>query len=371
MGDAVPQPSAGKAGAGFARKPATLWYTRCPVPTASSIAIDRGWLDEEFGRESVRVSSLSESRLREVRESHFSHTLENLFRQGGNIPPIWAKSIGQDLSLIGFSWVDRFQAIIARQGSRIEQPSDLRGRRIGLPRRVNDQIDFWRATSLRGILTTLDLAGIEHRDVELVDLPVDETYLAPLAEHHSGSPWTARTLRRQQAREVFALIRGEVDAIFTSGPRGLDLQTLLDAHVVVDLGRHPDPRIRTSNDTPAAITVSGKLARENPEIVARYLAQLIRASDWAREHPDETRRIVAKDIGTAEEWVAEGFDPRLSQHLEPELSELSIAALESQKNFLLTHGFITNDFAIRKWINPAPLARAFVLAGHTGRAVNS
>ena len=27
----------------------TLWYTRCPVPTAFSIAVQRGLLDEEFG----------------------------------------------------------------------------------------------------------------------------------------------------------------------------------------------------------------------------------------------------------------------------------------------------------------------------------
>ncbi len=26
----------------------TLWYTRCPVPTAFSLAINLGWLEEEF-----------------------------------------------------------------------------------------------------------------------------------------------------------------------------------------------------------------------------------------------------------------------------------------------------------------------------------
>lgn len=352
-------------------QPDTLWYTRCPVPTASSIAIERGWLDEEFAPEGIRVSSLRESGSREVRESHFSHTQENSFRQGGNIPPIWARSIGRDVSLIGLSWVDRFQAILARPDSGIEQPADLRGRRIGLPRRVNDQIDFWRATSLRGILTTLEIAGLGVRDVEIVDLPVDETYLVPIAEDHRGSLWTARTLRRLQARELFALIKGEVDAIFTSGPRGLDLAALLNARVVFDIGRHPDPRVRISNDTPTAITVSGKLARENPELVARYLARLIGASDWAREHEDETRRIIARDIGSAEEWVAEALDPQLHQRLEPELSEQSIAGLESQKDFLLANGFIADNFDVRGWVNPEPLARAFVLAGHVRAAVKS
>jgi ABC-type nitrate/sulfonate/bicarbonate transport system substrate-binding protein len=351
-----------------AGKPDTLWYTRCPVPTASSIAIDRGWLDEEFASDGIKVSSLRESGSRDIRESHFSHTQENSFRQGGNIPPIWARAIGHDVSLIGLSSVDRFQAIITRPDSGIEKPADLRGRRIGLPRRVNDQIDFWRATSLRGIVTTLEIAGLGVRDVEIIDLPVDETYLVPIAEDHRGSLWTARTLRRLQARELFALIKGEVDAIFTGGPRGLDLQALINARVVFDIGRHPDPHVRISNDTPTAITVSGKLARENPELVARYLARLICASDWAREHEDETRRIVARDIGSAEEWVAEAFDPLLHLRLEPELSDQSIAALESQKDFLLANGFIRNNFNVREWINPEPLARAFVLAGHVRAA---
>ena len=371
MASTFPQSRNGQTKAEASHGPDTLWYTRCPVPTASSIAIDRGWLDEEFTGDQIRVSSLRESGAREVRESHFSHTQENSFRQGGNIPPIWAKSIGHDVSLIGLSWVDKFQGLIALPNSGIEKPAALRGRRIGLPRRVNDQIDFWRATSLRGILTTLELAELGARDVEIVDLPVDETYLVAIGEDHSGSLWTARTLRRLQATELFALIRGEVDAIFTNGPRGLELQTLLNARVVSDFGRHPDARIRTSNDTPVAITVSGKLARENPEIVARYLARLIRAGDWARTHADETRRIVAQDVGTAEEWVAEAYGPRLHQRLTPELSELSIVALESQKNFLLAHGFIQNDFKIADWINHEPLARAFELAGRARVAANS
>jgi hypothetical protein len=53
---------------------------------------------------------------------------------------------------------NKFPALITLPNSGIEKPADLRGRRIGLPRRVNDQIDFWRATSLRGILSTLELA---------------------------------------------------------------------------------------------------------------------------------------------------------------------------------------------------------------------
>ena len=137
-----------------------LWYTRCPVPSASSLAIDNGWLDAEFEPDGISVASLRASAERGVRESHFDHSQADSFRQGGNIPPIWTRSRGGDTALVAISWTDEYQAVIAMPGAGIESPADLRGRRLGLPRRVNDQIDYWRAMCLLGYLSTLSLAGL-------------------------------------------------------------------------------------------------------------------------------------------------------------------------------------------------------------------
>ena len=38
-----------------------LWYSRCPVPTASSVAIERGMLDEAFAPDGIAVQSLDAS----------------------------------------------------------------------------------------------------------------------------------------------------------------------------------------------------------------------------------------------------------------------------------------------------------------------
>ena len=69
-----------------------LWYTRCPVPTASGIALELGWLAHEFDRLGIRLSSLRDSDAADVRLAHFSHSLPGLFREGGNIPAIWARA---------------------------------------------------------------------------------------------------------------------------------------------------------------------------------------------------------------------------------------------------------------------------------------
>src|SRR5262245_63406157 len=90
-----------------------LWYTRCPVPTASGIAIELGWLDEEFAPDGIQVASLRSSGSRTVRESHFDHSMANSFREGGNTPPLWTRARGGDVRLIGATWVEQYQAVVA------------------------------------------------------------------------------------------------------------------------------------------------------------------------------------------------------------------------------------------------------------------
>ena len=129
-----------------------IWYTRCPVPTASGIAIHHGWLSEEFARDGIQVSSLRASSDRAVRESHFDHRVENSFRHGGNAPPIWSRSEGQDLVAIGLTWLPQYQRILALPGSGIRRVEDLRGERLAMPRRTGEKIDFWRASAQQGYL---------------------------------------------------------------------------------------------------------------------------------------------------------------------------------------------------------------------------
>ena len=90
----------------------TLWYTRCPVPTALGIAVQNGWLDDAIRGQGGKVESLRESNDQAVRESHFNHTLKNSVRHGGNIPAIGAKALGRDTRVIGLSWADEVQLIL-------------------------------------------------------------------------------------------------------------------------------------------------------------------------------------------------------------------------------------------------------------------
>lgn len=74
--------------------PHTLWFTRCPVPTATGIAADRQWLADEFTPDGITVRSLQDAAPDADRAAHFTHALPGLFREGGNVPALWARSRG-------------------------------------------------------------------------------------------------------------------------------------------------------------------------------------------------------------------------------------------------------------------------------------
>jgi ABC-type nitrate/sulfonate/bicarbonate transport system substrate-binding protein len=337
----------------------SIWYTRCPVPTAFSIALRNGWLDEEFAADGIEVNSLLKSSDRVIRESHFDHTLPDSFRHGGNTPPIWARAKGNDVRLIGLSWTDQPQFLLTLPESGIERAADLKGKRLALPRRTRDSIDFWRANYLQFYATALASAGLTLRDVELVDIPVERGFLDESGTPtKDGSLWNAAQLRSSQREEIAAFLQRKVDVIASAGPRGLENRALLGARVVHDISQQPERIAKTSNSFPYTFTVSGRFLDERPELVARLLARVLEAGEWARTHRDEVVRFTALELGVAEEFVVQAFGDKLAQQLEVNLSADNVAALRLRKQFLFEHGFLPQDFDLDAWIDPTPLREA-------------
>lgn len=337
-------------------RPDTLWFTRCPVPSATGIAVQNDWLARAFRPQGIEVTSLRHSADRATRESHFTHTLENSFRQGGNAPAIYARSEGRDTVLIGLQWVPQYEGILTLPGSGIRNVGDLAGRRLSLPRRLNDKIDFWRAISLQGYENALKIAGLSLNDVLLVDLPVSASYVDADPGSSDSLASTPRLSRQHQA-ELTALLRGEVDAIFAYSVWGVALREQIGAVEVINLAHESDPALRINNGQPKTLTVSGQLLRDHPDLVDNYLETLVRAGDWAAQNPDATRRALAIETGSAEYWLDEGTSPDIASRLGISLDAELVNALEVRKDFLLRFGFITNDFDVRAWVDARPLER--------------
>lgn len=330
-----------------------LWYTRCPVPTALGIAVQLGWFADEFAGDGIALHSIQETASPTARESHFDHNLPSSFRQGGNIPALWARSRGADTKVIGLSWTDEFQAIVTLPGTGVRRAADLVGRRIGLP--VNPvSIDFNRASALRGFATALELDGRALGEVEWVDTVSPEPAGAGASGIAGGEHQRLRS-RHSYRAEALALVRGEVDAIFVKGALGLETVRLLGGQVVADLGSHPDPKVRINNGTPRTLTVDTRLIDERPEVVARFLGRVIDAGEWARTHPDETFAYIARETGSTVDWARAAYGDDGSVKLATFLSEDAIAALSDFKDFLFEHGFLPADFDVRGWIDRRPI----------------
>lgn len=333
--------------------PAAVWYTRCPAPTPLSLAAQLGWIDETFAAHGVAVRSIRDSQDPAVRQSHYTHALDWSFRQGGNIPPIWARSGGRETRIVGITTTDEFQAVIALPASGIRGGEDLKGRRLGVPRKpAGGVVDFQQATALKGIVSALSLSGLTAGDVELVHIEDGRGGFADIGERD----FHGLKRRYPYGDEVLALARGEIDAFFVKGAEGLVLASQIGATVVAETGFHPDARIRINNGTPRPLTVDPLFLAERPELVADLVETVGRVSDWAEAHPDDAVRFIARELGVSEQaiWAANG--PDVHRHLRLTLAEDEVAALAHFKDFLLEWGFIPADFDAAGWIDPAPLA---------------
>ncbi|MEA3132674.1 MAG: hypothetical protein QOG17_520 [Gammaproteobacteria bacterium] len=333
----------------------TLWYTRCPVPTGLGIALQKGWLEDSFRGQNTVVKSLRESNDKAVRESHFDHTLQNSVRHGGNIPAIWARSAGRETRVLGLSWADEVQLVLTLPDSGIQSPKDLKGRRFGLPKWENVQIDFARAQAIRGLENALRLNGLEVSDVQLVDYVISSGQSDAPAERIAGTQIFSGRRSGGQARELVGLLRGEVDAIFLKGASAAHLANLFGLHTVIDTGSHPEPLIRSNNGTPRTLTVDQHLIENHFDAAVRIVDQVLSAEQWAWSHPDETRQFLARESNSSEYWVSAAYGTDAHLRLRTNLDELSITALQDFTNFLHRWQFIPNAVDVRTWID----SRAF------------
>jgi 2'-hydroxybiphenyl-2-sulfinate desulfinase len=318
-------------------------YTICPVGNASYISVNKGFLQsglEKYAVKATRLQTLPFERW----NVHFNYQDDALFREGGNIPPIWAKSRGAEPVLIGLTFLEQGAYILTRLDSPVNGVEQLRGKRVGLPVDRGIIIDFYAATVQHGFKTALEAKGVALDEVEFV-----RTQETPAHEKWEGLIGLSA---------IEALDSGAVDAVFSDLTQA---QHLLDTgryKPIYDLHANTDVVLPINNCYPNVLTVSKKLAVDFPEIVVEYVKQALLAAEWAKTNLREVVELFSKQLAATPGEVINIHSPGFHQRLAPVLDRRGLWALEGQKRYLFDNGYIEKDFDISSWADDSFLKAA-------------
>lgn len=331
-----------------------LIYTICPVLVASNVALELGWLADELARVGAKATYLRSLSEKGAWKWHYNHGSDNMVRDGGNSPAIWAKADLRPTILLGLTLAQPAGKVIVRATDRIYRVADLKGRRFGIYRSDNaDKIDHRRATTEQGFLAALAVNGLSRNDLEWIDISDADAHAEAVSSTPAGI-WAQTD--HEETREARALLENRIDAIFDySVGTARVLERTGEFKVIENLDRYPDWTLHVAN-APRTIAISSEFAEGNHDVVVAYLRAAIRAGRWINANPDAAAEVFQRT--TVYPDVREIASELRKYDLVPNLSEQNLAGLEIEKNFLRAHGYIKNDVDIHAWADPTYLEEA-------------
>jgi ABC-type nitrate/sulfonate/bicarbonate transport system substrate-binding protein len=334
-----------------------VYYTNCPLVSASNVDQELGWTKEEYSKIGVEFAYFR-SRRETNWYPHYIHNQENLIRFGGLFPPIHVQADLRRTRLLGATHVpNEGGRMLVRARDDIYRMSDLKGKKIGLTRSLNTiKNDWWRIQEHQGILLMLRMNGMTEKDVEIVDFPYpddwydDAKMLEPM---YNPTEWQ---LNRDHKHDLAfrpletSLLEGKVDAIYTqSGPLGNLSEATGEIKAIEDLARYPDWTLQVAN-IPAVITCTDTMAEKHPELAVAFMKGMIRAGRWANDYKRAASVILNKQTYYLDE--EDTYRGIKDVDMVPNLSPQNLASIEIGKDFMLKHGYIKNDFDVYKWAAP-------------------
>ena len=340
-----------------------VYYTNCPLVSASNVDQELGWTKMEYAKIGVEYAYLR-SRRENDWYPHYIHNLDNLIRFGGLFPPLPVHADIRRTRLLGVThvpWEGGVMMVRARDD--IYTMQDLKGKKIGLTKSLNTiKNDWWRIQEHQGIELMLRLNGMTMDDVEIVEFPYpDDWYDDPemLEPMHNPSYWQ---LKRDHKHDLAfrpletALLEGVVDATYNQSKvlSGLQMATG-KLKAIEDLSRYPDWTLQVAN-IPATITCTDVMAEEHPELAVAFMKGMIKVGRWANEHKHAAAAILDKQTYYLD--IEDTYRGIKDVDMVPNLSPQNLASVEIGKDFMFSHGYIENDFDVYEWAAPEFLEQA-------------
>ena len=340
-----------------------VYYTNCPLVSASNVDQELGWTREEYKKIGVKYAFLR-SRRENNWYPHYIHNMDNLIRFGGLFPPIHVHADLRRTKLLGATHAPHEGGcMLVRARDDIYRMTELKGKKIGLTKSLNTiKNDWWRIQEEQGIELMLRMNGMTRDDVEIVEFPYpDDWYDKPEMLDPMENPselWLKRDHKHDLAFRPLetSLENGTVDAIYTQSKPFQHLQEDTGKFKAIeDLSRYPDWTLQVAN-IPAVITCTAEMAEQHPELVVAFMKGMIKVGRWANEHKRAAAAIL--DRQTFYRDVEDTYQGIKHIDMVPNFSPKNLASIEIGKDFMLSHGYIKNDFDVHEWAAPEFLEEA-------------
>jgi ABC-type nitrate/sulfonate/bicarbonate transport system substrate-binding protein len=340
-----------------------VYYTNCPLVSASNVDQELGWTKEEYKKIGVKYAFLRSQRGNNW-YPHYIHNMDNLIRFGGLFPPIHVHADIRRTALLGVTHAPHEGGcMMVRARDDIYRMKELKGKKIGLSKSLNSiKNDWWRIQEHQGIELMLRLNDMTMDDVQIVEFPYpDDWYDKPEMLDPMENPselWLKRDHKHDLAFRPLetALEKGLVDAIYTQSKPFQHLQEATGKFKAIeDLSRYPDWTLQVAN-IPAVITCTDVMAEKHPELVITFLKGMIKVGRWANEHKLAAAAILDKQTFYLD--VEDTYEGIKHIDMVPNLSPQNLVSVEIGKDFMLRHGYIKNNFDVKKWAAPKFLEQA-------------
>lgn len=274
-------------------------YVKSPLNIPSIVDKNNQTLVKEFGKDKITVTFPEINSGAKQTEALASGSLDVCSALGGT-SAILAASNGADVKVVGiYSRAPKAFNIMVTDPA-IKTAADLAGKKVAGP----------KGTILHQILVAaLDKAQLKPDAVNFVSLGIPAS--------------------------VNALMSGEVDAALVAGSDVLRAQKA-GARVLCNGEGLVDATI--------VIGVSGKLLKEHPEVVKKYLAVHQQNIDFMNKEQDKAFEFTAKETGLSMDEVkamAPWYD------FSTKVTEADVKDLEATQDFLLKMGMQKNKIEIK------------------------
>jgi len=98
------------------------------------------------------------------------------------------------------------------------------------------------------------------------------------------------------------------------------------------------------------------MAEKHPELVVTFMKGMIKVGRWSNEHKHAAAAILDKQTFYLD--VEDTYEGIKHIDMVPNLSPQNMVSVEIGKDFMLSHGYIKNNFDVHKWAAPEFLEQA-------------